>query len=241
MTKRFRFMERKIMFMAALLISYSMTAQEKAKFEVAAGADMVSSYVWRGMYQTGVSVQPGLTLSYGGLSLGAWGSTDFFTVAKEFDITLAFEAGGLGIGITDYWWEGEGNPYGHYTDAHFIEGTVSYSFGESLPLTLSWNTMLGLDADKNGEGKQQYSTYVGVGYDFSVGEDITLSAGIGVSPWTGIYHKAETRGFALSVVSLKAARELKITESFRLPIFVEAISAPNQDNVFLVAGISVSL
>lgn len=233
------FMKRKVMFITALLISYSMTTRGESKFEVTAGADWVSSYVWRGMYQTGVSVQPGLTLSFGGLSLGAWGSTDFSTAAKEFDITLGFEAGGLGIGITDYWWEGEGNPYGHYTDAHFIEGAVSYNFGESFPLTLSWNTMLGLHADKDGEGKQQYSTYVGAGYDFSVGEDITLSAGIGVSPWTGIYHKAGTEGFALSVVSLRATKELKITDSFRLPVFVETIVAPNQDNVFLVIGVSL--
>ena len=39
--------------------------------------DLVSSYVWRGMYQTGASIQPTLGFSVGNFSLTAWGSTDF--------------------------------------------------------------------------------------------------------------------------------------------------------------------
>ena len=39
--------------------------------------DLVSSYVWRGFYQTGVSFQPTLGFGVGDFSLTAWGSTDF--------------------------------------------------------------------------------------------------------------------------------------------------------------------
>ena len=59
--------------------------------------DLVSSYIWRGMYQTGVSIQPTLGFSAGGFSLTAWGSTDFDgtsasagAAAKEIDLTAAF-------------------------------------------------------------------------------------------------------------------------------------------------------
>ena len=59
--------------------------------------DLVSSYVWRGMYQTGASFQPTLAFSVGGFSLTAWGSTDFDGYAstegmanKEIDVTNAF-------------------------------------------------------------------------------------------------------------------------------------------------------
>jgi uncharacterized protein (TIGR02001 family) len=243
MAKRFRFNVEKIMLLTALLTPAAIVAQEKSKWEVSAGADLVSSYVWRGMYQTGASVQPGLTLSVGGFSLGVWGSTDFSiaenaSIAKEFDVTLGYEVAGFSIGVTDYWWAGERTPYGHYEASHFYEGTIGYSLGESFPLSLSWSTMFGLDGDKNEEGKQQYSTYISAGYDFRV-NDVALTATVGVSPWTGIYHKADTKGFALSTLSLKAAKELKITDSFTLPVFVETIVAPNQDNVFLVFGISI--
>jgi hypothetical protein len=243
MAKRFRFKVRKIAALMALMAPAAVMAQEKVQWEVSAGADLVSSYVWRGMYQTGVSVQPGLTLSAGGFSLGVWGSTDFSvaenaSIAKEFDITLGYAAGGFSVGVTDYWWAGERTPYGHYSASHFFEGTVGYSLGESFPLSLSWSTMFGLDGDKNGEGEKQYSTYISAGYRFRI-SDVALTAGIGVSPWTGIYHRAGTTGFALSTVSLKAEKELKITDSFALPVFVETIIAPNQDNVFLVFGVGI--
>ncbi len=40
-----------------------------AKFTVQ--GDLVSSYIWRGMYQTGVSFQPALAFGIGGFSLTA--------------------------------------------------------------------------------------------------------------------------------------------------------------------------
>jgi hypothetical protein len=236
MAKRFRFTAQKVVFAMALLSSSSMMAQEGSKLEITPSADLVSSYVWRGAYQTATAIQPGLTLSYGGFSVGAWGSTDFAFQGKEVDFTVGYETGGFSLAFTDYWWAGEGSSYGDYKTTHFFEGTVGYRF--SFPLALSWNTMLGLDSDKNAEGNQQFSTYISAGYDFAV-KDVALTASIGLAPWTGIYHKADTEGFALSVISLKATREIKISDSFSLPVFAETIIAPNQDNIFLVFGISL--
>ena len=66
--------------------------------------DLVSSYVWRGMYQTGASFQPTLAFSVGGFSLTAWGSTDFDGYAstegmanKEIDLTAAYTFGESGL------------------------------------------------------------------------------------------------------------------------------------------------
>ena len=61
---------------AATCVTCSCFAQEKSKFEITPAADIVSSYVWRGVYQTSTSVQPSVKASYAGLSLTAWGSTD---------------------------------------------------------------------------------------------------------------------------------------------------------------------
>ena len=110
------------MLATALLMSVSVFSQDEKKFEITPAADLVSSYVWRGAYQTGVSIQPSLSLSYAGLSLTAWGSTDFSTTAKEFDLTLGYGIGGFNIGLTDYWWAGEGARYGNYPDNHYFEG-----------------------------------------------------------------------------------------------------------------------
>lgn len=226
----------------ALLMSFATFAQEEKQFEIAPSADLVSSYVWRGVYQTGASVQPSINLSYAGFSLTAWGSTDFSSLSdpdkgKEFDLTIGYGIGGFSIGVTDYWWAGEGHRYGDYSNSHFFEGTAGYNFGESFPLGITWSTMFA-GGDKKADGDQRFSTYVEAAYDFSVlGVDVTPS--IGVSPWTGMYHRESKDGFALCTIALKASKEIKITDSFSLPVFAQAIVAPNQDNVFLVFGLSI--
>lgn len=40
-------------------------------------ADFVSSYIWRGMDSGNASVQPSLGLNWKGLTVYAWGSTEF--------------------------------------------------------------------------------------------------------------------------------------------------------------------
>ena len=79
--------------------------------------DLVSSYVWRGFYQTGVSFQPTLGFGVGDFSLTAWGSTDFDGVssgegaaAKEIDLTAAYALGesGLTFSVASLWWGGQG-------------------------------------------------------------------------------------------------------------------------------------
>ena len=79
---------KKVVLVLALLLPGVIKAQE---FNVTAKADFVSDYIWRGAYQnSGFSVQPTLGLSYGNLSLSAWGSQSLTKTdgAQEFDINL---------------------------------------------------------------------------------------------------------------------------------------------------------
>ena len=88
---------KKVVLVLALLLPGVIKAQE---FNVTAKADFVSDYIWRGAYQnSGFSVQPTLGLSYGNLSLSAWGSQSLTKTdgAQEFDINLSYTIGGLGI------------------------------------------------------------------------------------------------------------------------------------------------
>ncbi|MEO4718753.1 hypothetical protein ABHZ63_20350, partial [Phocaeicola vulgatus] len=131
---------KKVVLVLAILLPGVIKAQE---FNVTAKADFVSDYIWRGAYQnSGFSVQPTLGLSYGNLSLSAWGSQSLTKTdgAQEFDINLSYTIGGLGITVTDYWWNGITMPYGDYKHDHHFEGTLAYNFGENFPLTLSWST-----------------------------------------------------------------------------------------------------
>lgn len=57
---------------------------------VSAGADIVSSYIWRGQYCGPAAVQPGISLSAGNFSVGAWGSTSFESSWREFDLYAGY-------------------------------------------------------------------------------------------------------------------------------------------------------
>lgn len=185
---------------AMLLFSTEICAQDS--FTVSGKADFVSDYIWRGADQnSGFSIQPSLTLGYKGFSINVWGSQtlsrwDVETPAKEFDINLSYSFRNFSVTVSDYWWSGTNQPYGHYKDSHFFEGTLAYCVGESFPLTLSWSTMFA-GADRNEDGKLQGSTYINASYPISLPADITLTPSVGFTPWKGYYHSGSA-GFSVN-------------------------------------------
>lgn len=234
---------------AITLSSTSIQAEAKENVQVNGKADFVSDYIWRGADQnSGFSIQPSLTLGYKGLSLNVWGSQSLTKWenggAKEFDINLSYAINGFSLTLTDYWWNGVNKPYGHYKDTHYFEGTLAYNFGErfeKFPLSVSWSTMFaGADKRTNvatGEqrGSQHYSTYVNLSYPVSLPAGIVLTPAVGITPWNGYYYKHAT----VTDVTLKASKDLKVTDKFSIPLFVQAIVAPAYDRTYLVAGFSL--
>ena len=94
---------------AAVVCALSITEVKAQEFTVQ--GDVVSSYVWRGMYQGGgAAFQPTLGFGIGNFSVTAWGSTNFSGGNKELDLTLAYKLGEAGptLTVADLWWEGEG-------------------------------------------------------------------------------------------------------------------------------------
>ena len=226
---------KKVVLVLALLLPGVIKAQE---FNVTAKADFVSDYIWRGAYQnSGFSVQPTLGLSYGNLSLSAWGSQSLTKTdgAQEFDINLSYTIGGLGITVTDYWWNGITMPYGDYKHDHHFEGTLAYNFGENFPLTLSWSTMFA-GGDDNKDGDRAYSTYINASYNIACPAEITLTPSVGFTPWKGMY---DADGAAFTDIALKASKNINITDHFSLPLFVQAIVSPSFDKTYLIAGLSI--
>ena len=211
--------------------------------------DLVSSYVWRGVYQTGASFQPTLGFGIGGFSLTAWGSTDFSSMSdpnkgKEIDLTAAYAFGesGLSLSVASLWWAGQGacqyfNFKSHET-AHFFEAGLAYTLPcEKFPLSIAWYTMFA-GADKNEEGAQNYSSYCELNYPFSV-KSVGLSATVGFVPYETYTVGYGNSGFAFTNVALKATTAIRITDSFSLPIFAQAIWNPCLEDTHLVFGITL--
>ena len=227
---------KKYIYAFALLLVVGTTKAQKVDFTV--GADIVSSYIWRGSYQTSTAVQPAMGINVGGFSLSAWGSVPFEGIAKEVDFTASYETAGLSLAVTDYWWAGEGAQkyfmYESKKTAHLFEGIVGYTLPcEKFPLSLSWNTLFA-GADYLADGDRAHSTYISAAYPFSI-QGIGLSASLGFTPWKGIY----ADDFSIVNIGLKSSKEIKITGSFSLPVFGEVITNPRSEEIFFVLGISL--
>jgi hypothetical protein len=248
-------MKKIILVLAVIAMISSVKAQE---FSV--GADVVSSYVWRGVKQAGASIQPSVSLSAGGFSLSAWGSMDIagnsggfdvdpvtgtgsLTGGKEVDFTASYEIAGLSLAVTDYWWAGEGAGeyfmYNSHRTNHVFELTLGYTLPiERFPLSLTWNTFFaGSDyytaKDDHTTTGRSYSSYAALNYPFNV-KNISLDASLGLTPWEGAFASS------LSVVNigLKVSKEIKVTDSFSIPIFGQVIANPHDEDIHFVFGIS---
>ena len=211
--------------------------------EVGLGSDIVSSYIWRGQDLGGVSLQPTLGLEYKGISLSAWGSVGLADPAdtKEFDITLGYTIGGLNIGITDYWFNAGLDPQDRYFkyDAHgtnhVFEANIGYDFGV---VSAQWYTNISGNDGVNKDGKRAYSSYFEVAAPFKLAT-CDWTATVGAVPYATDFYG--TNGFAVTNLAVRATKDIKVTDSFSIPIFGEVSANPCSQKAYLVVGMSLGL
>lgn len=220
-------------------VGANVKAQDDLKATVA--ADVVSQYIWRGQDLGHVSLQPTLGLSYKGLSLTAWGSVGLTESkdTKEFDLTLAYTTGGFNVGITDYWFDyNDGGDryfsYAAHKTNHVFEANIGYDFGVA---SIQWYTNFAGADGVNKDGDRAYSSYVEVAAPFKLaGCDWTAS--VGAVPYrTSFYANAD--GFAVTNVSVKATKDIKITDSFSVPIFAGITANPSTEKAYFLVGFTL--
>ena len=217
------------------------TAHAEDGVETTIAADVVSQYIWRGQDLGNVSLQPTLGIEYKGLSLSAWGSVGLTNSddTKEFDLTLGYTAGGFNIGITDYWFNVGGDPenryfkYGSHETNHVFEATVGYDFGFA---SLQWYTNFAGNDGLNKDGKRAYSSYVEANVPFKLAT-VDWTATAGAVPFATDFYG--TTGFAVTNLALKATKDIKVTDSFSIPIFGQVAANPCSQKAYLVFGFTL--
>ena len=229
--------------LAALLLvgATAAEAQETKKIETTVEADIVSQYIWRGQDLGDVSLQPTLGIGYKGLSLTGWSSIGLSNPddTKEFDLTLAYTAGGFNIGITDYWLSEGLDPKSRYFkyDAHgtnhVFEANVGYDFGL---LSLQWFTNFAGNDGLTKKGRRAYSSYFELTVPFKLAS-VDWTATAGAVPYATTYYG--TNGFAVTNLSLTATKDIKITDSFSIPVFGQVAANPQSQKAYLVFGLKL--
>lgn len=227
---------------AATIIPHTSLAQESVKVDV--GADLVSRNIWRGQDLGGVSIQPSLNIAYKGWSLEAWGSMGFdLNDSKEIDLTLGYSIGNFQVSVTDYFFD-DGIGYLHYgarNTNHTFEAQIGYDFG---PIMLGWCTNFAGYDGINQKGSRAYSSYISAEVPFQLG-GMDWSFEVGATPWaTDFYNESESpscsgsNGFAVCNISLGVNKEIKITDSFSVPVFAKATCNPRTEGAYFIFGLN---
>ena len=232
-------MKKIVCFAMGLAARVATLAQENV--ETTMCGDMVSSYIWRGQDLGNVSLQPTLGIGYKGLSLTAWGSVGLSDPSdtNEFDLTLSYAIGGINIGVTDYWFNNGLDPENRYFkyDAHgtnhVLEANIGYDFGLA---SLQWFTNFAGNDGVNKDGKRAYSSYVELTVPFKLAT-VDWTATAGAVPFSTDFYG--TDGFAVTNLALRATKEIKVTESFSVPVFGQVVANPCSQKAYLVIGFTL--
>lgn len=227
-----------LLMVTIIITPMNLNAQQKASpspFNV--GGDLVSSYLWRGTkFGTGPAIQPYLELALGNFSVGGWGSYCFTSdEAAEADLYLSYGFDfGLSIGMTDYYFPG--TPYFDYsaaTGSHAFEINLAY---EIKGISLSANYFLNEAAGAGTDGSDMYfEAGYGLGsFGFFVG------AGNG---WHTVEPDPEESGeeesdFNVCNIGLTASTEIKLSDSYSLPLSGALVLNPDTEQFHVVVAIS---
>ena len=232
-------MKKIVLFAMGLVMGMTTYAQDE--IETTISGDIVSSYIWRGQDCGNVSLQPSLGVSYKGFSLSTWGSVGLTDSndTKEFDITVSYTIGGLNIGVTDYWFNTGLDPENRYFkyDAHgtnhLFEANIGYDFGFA---SIQWYTNFAGNDGINKDGKRAYSSYAEVVVPFKLAS-VDWTATAGAVPYATDFYG--TTGFAVTNLALKASKDIKVTDSFSIPVFGQVVGNPCSRKAYLVLGFTL--
>ncbi len=247
-------MKKSLMITASVLLLMTFIPNVNAQ-EWNAGLDIYSSYIWRGAkFGSGPAFQPSVEYSKGGFAIGAWGSVNSSTdEALEMDLYTSYTVGGLTIGLTDYYFGGD---WTEYKTMHYLEPSLSYGVGgfsisayymflagsDAMAGTTGSAAMVnmgtgvitpaveGMDAVEASDFGSSGDLYLEAGYSFS-SVDLTLGAGNGQYTTDG--------DFSICNIGIGTSKEVKLTESFALPVSGAVILNPSTGGFFITVGISL--
>lgn len=191
------------------------------------GADLYSSFVWRGTKLSGPAVQPVIEFNRGFFTAGAWGSFDFHDY-QEVDLYLSFALSeNISMGIQDYYLPGL--PYFDYSrvsGSHAFEINLYYS-GEHVRLEADY-----VLNQAGGAGSMGGDLYFEAGFSFDY-FSVFMGAGNGWHTYDPVEDKA---AFNVCNIGLEVTKDIVITDSFSIPVTGQLIFNPDSEQMFLVVG-----
>jgi hypothetical protein len=251
------------------------TSKVEKKWDI--NLDLASRYIWRGQSWGGNYPVAQLYGNYNfndKFSAGIWTTTNFKKEYFESDgaskgyqeidfIVNYAPTNFLTISLQDYYWpstdkqDGISNDFFNFGNdgSQSIDLQFLFDFSErGVPVWFTLSTLVAgndFKKDENGvAGKQNFTTYMEVGYNYEAPLGINLAPVLGVV----LNNKAEYYSYAdydkPSLVNLgcKVSKDIKLSESISMPLWLNYTynAASNKANLepfgkqFLVAGVTFS-
>lgn len=200
-------------------------------WSLSVGVDAVSGYWWQGMKLADASLQPSVSFDYArgevGLSMGAWASKSVSgDQYDELDLMVEATWRRFTFSVIDYY--DFSQSFAPYNEGHSLDVGLSYTFSESLPLTLSAHALV--LGNRYGD---DVPTYVELSYPFSIWE-LDFNAVAGAVPMKSNYY--DTSGINFVNLGLSAGHEFEVG-SFVFPLTVQYNYNPEAGEHFFGAGI----
>lgn len=217
---------------------------QKIGFTWDASAIVNTNYLWRGLYVGGLNLQADASVGYGGAFINTWcnigpKSWEFKELCPEVDVAIGFARWGLKVLFIhmyyfDKYSDGTCTKYFDFSDPEdgiggiTTEFRIGYKVSSKLPLSILWCTRFwGRDGyfDDASKRHRAYSTYIELGYDFSLPWELTLEARLGMTPWKSLYtdYKGE---FAVVNIGLTLRRDWELTDYCRLRVLGQLMLNP---------------
>jgi hypothetical protein len=219
-------MKKLFLFAVAILTLTSIKAQE-----LNVGMDFYNRYVFRGVdFGSSPSLQPSIEFSAGNFSLGAWGAystgngSDSGFGEADLYASYAFDLG-LSVGLTSYYYPGSNwFELEDEVSSHAIELNMGY---EISGFSLSGNYML--NNSVNGAGAEDGIMYFEAGYATDL-FNVFVGGGDG-------WH-SDDGDFEVVNIGIGTSKEIKVSDTFSIPVNGTVILNPNTEQLHLVVGIS---
>lgn len=231
----------------AVFLAADLCARERG-VKFSGGTDVVSGYIWRGVWEAGASLQPTLTKVAGNFSATAWGSVDFAATSyKEMDLTLAYALGPVTFSLADLYWEGGAGDRGTVSRSYFRFGADSphrSRGGHHMAHQRTGAPHTGVEHGavrrrrrERPEGSAPTPPNAEASYPFAV-NGVEMKAGIGIVPWNAVGTYGIDRDFYIQNIFLNAGKSWTVLGSLQLGIFTSLGWNPAAEDVNFVGGFS---
>jgi hypothetical protein len=225
-------------FLVSVQMMYSLSSFAQTDslpcISVTANVDLMSRYIWRGQnYGQSPSIQPGVSATWKGFTLGAWGAYKFTGPGEqETDFYLSKSICFVTISVWDYWTFSDTSMmdffnYHYGTTSHLLEGQILLSGGEKLPFNfLASYFFYGADLTR--------SIYLELQFVHSFGS-------IDMQLFTGYQLKGEYYAPVPAFVNIgcTVVKNIPLTKRWSLPVSVSFIVNPYCKSAYLLAGITL--